>query len=521
MPKFYITTAIDYVNSKPHVGTAYEKILADAMARWRRLKGDDVYFLMGNDEHSQQVFDKAAELKLDTHAYCDQMEEEFRKAWARLDIKFDIFIRTTWPQHVRACQEIFRRIRAKGDIFKAMYNDLYCIGCEASKKESDLVNGACPNHPTKPIKRISEENYFFRLSKYAEPVKKLLQRGDFIDPAFRANEMLQVIENGLQDISISRKTTKWGVPIPDDPDQVMYVWFDALINYITGAGFPDEPDRFKRTWPADVHVVGKDITRFHTVIWPAMLIAADLEPPKMSAVHGFVYIRKGEERYKISKTLGTALNPIELADQFGSEVLRYYLLSEVAFGQDGDFSTDKLIDRNNAELANQLGNLLNRIVSMVEKYCGGAFVAPREPLPGDGPLRDDTLRMVTQVPELMDRWQFHTALARIMAIVGSTNGYIEANAPWTLNKQGKSAATANCLYQAAEALRICAILLSSVIPSSSAKILEQLGLDPAAALRLDAARAWQYIPEGTRVRKGPVLFQKVDTGTQGGPGPKA
>ena len=517
MSKFYITTAIDYVNSKPHVGTAYEKILADAMARWRRLKGDDVYFLMGNDEHSQKVAEEAAKRALDPHTYCDHMEEEFRKAWARLDIKFDVFIRTTWPQHVRACQEIFRRIRAKGDIFKALYNDLYCIGCEASKKESDLVNGACPNHPGTPIRRVNEENYFFRLSKYAEPVKKLLQRGDFIDPAFRTNEMLQVIENGLQDISISRKTTKWGVPIPDDPEQVMYVWFDALINYITGAGFPDEPDRFKRTWPADVHVIGKDITRFHTVIWPAMLIAADIEPPRMSAVHGFVNLQ-GE---KISKSKGNVIYPLDISDHFGADSLRYFLLAEVAFGQDGDFTWEKFYARLNAELANQLGNLLNRIVSMVEKYCGGAFVAPRDPLPGDGPLRDDTLRMVTQVPELMDRWQFHTALARIMAIVGSTNGYIEAGAPWALNKRGKTAAVANCLYQAAEALRICAILLSPIIPSSASKILEQLGLDPAVALRLDAARAWQYIPEGTGVRKGPVLFQKVDTGTQGGSGPKA
>ncbi len=507
MGKFYITTAIDYVNSAPHVGTSYEKILADAMARWKRLKGDDVFFLMGNDEHSQQVAEKAAELKLDTLAYCDKMEQEFRKAWSRLNIQFDVFIRTTWPQHVRACQEIFRRLRAKGDVYKALYRDLYCFGCEASKKESELVNGFCPNHPGKPLKRVEEENYFFRLSKYAEPVKKLLQTQGFIDPSFRANEMLQVIEQGLQDISISRKTTKWGVPIPDDAEQVMYVWFDALINYITGAGFPDEPERFKKWWPADAHVIGKDITRFHTIIWPAMLMAAEIAPPIMSAVHGFVYL-KGE---KISKTTGNVIYPMDIADHFGADSLRYFLLAEVGFGQDGDFTWEKFYARFNNELADKLGNLLNRIVSMVDKYCGGTFSGPREALPGDDALRTQVLETVNTVAGLMDRWQFHTALARLFEAVQWTNGYIEAVAPWKLAKQGRTAAIANCLYQAAESLRVLAILFSPIIPAASRRTFEQLGLAPESALRLDAARAWGYIQDGTRVNKGTPLFPKIDT----------
>jgi methionyl-tRNA synthetase len=508
MAKFYITTAIDYVNSKPHVGTSYEKILADAMARWKRLKGDDVYFLMGNDEHSQQVAEEAARQGLDPLAYCDRMEEEFKRAWSRLDIKYDVFIRTTWPSHVRACQEIFRRLRAKGDVYKALYRDLYCEGCEASKKESELVNGACPNHPTKPIKRIEEENYFFRLSRYAEPIKALLQRGDFIDPGFRANEMLQVIEQGLQDISISRRTTRWGVPIPDDPEQVMYVWFDALINYVTGAGFPDEPERFAKTWPADVHVVGKDITRFHSVIWPAMLLAADIPPPRQCAVHGFVYLR-GE---KMSKTRGNVIYPLDIAENFGADSLRYFLLAEVAFGQDGDFTWEKFYARFNGELANQLGNLLNRVVSMTEKYCGGAFVAPREALPGDAALKAQVLETAAAVGPLMDRWQFHTAIARVFDAVRGTNGYIEAVAPWALAKQGRTAAIANCLRHAAESLRILAVLLSPVMPVSAARIHEQLGLDPARSLRLDPAGAWEYIPDGTGVRKGSPLFPRIDTG---------
>ncbi len=509
MAKYYITTAIDYVNSVPHVGTSYEKILADAMARWRRLRGDEVFFLMGNDEHSQNVANKAAELGLAPLAYCGQMEGKFRETWAKLDLSFDRFIRTTEDAHVRSCQEIFRRLVRKGDVRKAVYRGLYCVGCEARKTESDLKDGRCPNHPATPLQNMEEENYFFLLSRYAEPIRELLQRPGFVEPAFRANEMLGVLDQGLEDVCISRRTTKWGVPIPDDTDQVMYVWFDAVINYITGAGFPDEPDRFARTWPADAHVIGKDITRFHTVLWPAMLLSAGIEPPAKAAVHGFVYVKKGAERYKMSKSLGTAIDPVEVASRFGADALRHFLLREVAFGQDGDFTWDKFIERCNSDLANDLGNLLNRIVSMTDRYLSGVFASPGAPVPQDAALREKAFGLADRIAPAMDRWEFHAALAEIYETVRSVNTYIEASAPWTLNKQGRREETAGVLYRAAEALRAAAVLLSPFIPAASRRILEQLGV-PDLPLRIEVAKAPECIKMGTRVRKEAVLFQRID-----------
>lgn len=509
MAKYYLTTAIDYVNSIPHVGTSYEKILADVLARWKRLRGDEVFFLMGNDEHSQQVARKAAELGLDPRDYCDRMEAKFRETWAKLGLSFDRFIRTTEPAHARACQEIFRRLRDRGDVYRGVYRGLYCVGCEARKTESELVGGRCPNHPSTPLEPVEEENYFFRLSRYAEPVRRLIAGGGFIDPAFRANEMLAVIDQGLEDISISRRSTRWGVPIPDDPDQVMYVWFDALINYVTAAGFPDDPARFARLWPADCHVIGKDITRFHAIIWPAMLLSAGIEPPRKLAVHGFVYIRKGAERYKMSKTLGTAIDPADVADRFGADSLRNYLLREVAFGQDGDFTWDKFLERTNNDLADKLGNLLNRVVSMTERYLGGTFATQGEPLPQDAALRQRLEGLAARVEPLMERLEFHTALAEIWEAVGATNGYIDATAPWALHKQGRAAAVAGVLYRSAEALRTLAVLLSPFVPGTARRILQQLGI-PEAPLRLELAKQPEYIRMGTRVQKGPVLFRKID-----------
>ncbi len=509
MSSYFITTAIDYVNSVPHVGTSYEKILADAQARWRRLKGDDVFFLMGNDEHSQNVADKAAQLGLEPRAYCDQMEAKFRDTWAKLSISYDRFIRTTEPAHYAACQEIFRRLQAKGDITKALWKGLYCVGCEARKTEKEIVDGKCPNHPGTPLRPVDEENYFFKLSKYADPIRKLLQTDGFLNPGFRAKELLSVVEEGLEDISISRRTTRWGVPIPGDPEQVMYVWFDALINYITAAGFPGDASKH---WPADCHVVGKDITRFHGVIWPAMLLAAGLEIPRQVAAHGFVYIsgRKASKSTEAEDPNDKLLkDPVKLAERIGPDALRYFLLREVSFGQDGDITWDKLVLRCNGDLGKNLGNLLNRVVAMTEKNLGGVFESKGAPLPGDALLAEKIGGLVDRVSPLMDRFDFHQALAEIFEAASAVNGFIEASAPWSLAKQGKKEEVAGCLYRAADALRVLGLLMSPFTPGMSDKIFEQLGI-PEIPRRLEAARAQGYIKAGTRVRKGPVLFQTID-----------
>ena len=516
MAKFYITTAIDYANAQPHLGHALEKVGADAIARWRRLNGDDVFFLLGNDEHSQNVAAKAAELKMTPLAYCDDMERRFRAAWTKLDVRFDRFIRTTEAAHARAVQEIFRRIQAKGDIFKGLYKSWYCVGCEARKTERDLVDGKCPNHPATPLQWVEEENYFFRLTKYRDVILKLVRDTPFVQPEFRRNEMISVLNEGLEDISISRSKSAWGVLVPGDPETVIYVWFDALINYITGAGFPDDAGLFGKLWPADLHVIGKDITRFHTIIWPAMLLAAGLEPPRSVHVHGFVYALKGTERYKMSKSLGTAIDPVAAADRFGADALRYYLLREVGFENDGDFTWDKFFDRYNSDLANDLGNLLNRVVSMTHRYLGGTLAAPGPIRPVDAALRDAVLALPGKITPLWARFQFPQALTEIWEQVRKTNAYLEETRPWTANKEGRAADVAASLRNAAEAMRIFALLLSPVLPSTAGRIWEQLGIGAPAleSARLDSARTWEYIQGQTRVGNPEPIFPRIDSAAE-------
>src|ERR671912_154917 len=354
--RFYLTTAIDYVNSRPHLGTAYEKITADAIARYKRLAGFDTLFVMGNDEHSQNVYRKAREEGLDPLAYCDKMEREFREAWDLLDISYDDFIRTTQPRHKAAVQELVRRIAATGDVYEGFYEGWYCVGCEAFKQEKDLVDGKCPLHST--VDWIKEKNHFFRLSKYQQPlIDHITAHPEFIEPDVRRNEILRLLEGGLDDISISRAGQSWGIPLPHDPSSVVYVWFDALINYAAAVGLGTDEARFDTWWPADLHVIGKDITRFHCVIWPAMLMSAGLPVPRQVFGHGWVHLR-GE---KMSKSLGTAVDPLEAGQRFGPDALRLFLTKEIPYGADGDFTFERFEERYNTDLANNLGNLVNRV----------------------------------------------------------------------------------------------------------------------------------------------------------------
>jgi methionyl-tRNA synthetase len=371
MSRFYLTTAIDYVNSRPHLGTAYEKITADVIARYRRLRGDDTHFVMGNDEHSQNVYRRAVELGLDPLAYCDRMEQEFRDVWRRLDISFDDFIRTTEPRHRAGVTALAERIGQAGDLYEGYYEGWYCVSCEAFKQEKDLVDGHCPVHQ-RPPEWIREKNHFFRLSKYRQPLlDHFAAHPGFLVPDVRRNEILRLLEGGLEDISISRAGQAWGIPLPSDPASVVYVWFDALINYASAVGLGSDPERFARWWPADLHVIGKDITRFHAVVWPAMLMSAGVDLPRQIFGHGFVFL-KGQ---KMSKSLGTILDPLEAADRFGADPLRLYLVKEIAYGADGDFSWERFEERYNVDLANNLGNLVNRVAAMSDRYRGGRLRA--------------------------------------------------------------------------------------------------------------------------------------------------
>lgn len=513
--RFFITTAIDYVNSVPHIGTAYEKIGADALARFHRLKGDDTYFLMGNDEHSVNVLKRAQELGKDPKQYCDEMETQFTDVWKKLNVSYDDFIRTTEPRHHRSVQELFRRIRDNGreDIYKAKYTGWYCEGCERFYMEKDLEDGQCPNHKTKPS-WIEEENYFFRLSAYRDRLLAFYEENPtFIMPEPRRNEIVNVVREGLEDISVSRGSFKWGIPVPDDPDQVVYVWFDALINYISGLGFPETDGKFDKYWPTATHIIGKDITRFHCVIWPAMLMAGGVAPPQRVFGHGFVYFR-GE---KMSKSLGTVVNPLDVVEQFGPDPLRYFLMAESSFGRDGNFTWELFIKRYNSDLANDLGNLLHRTVNMVGRYQEGTVLksnAPEEP--ADADLREASRAaretLVSSLEGYADDIEFHNALGAIMTPVKMANKYIDDMAPWRLDKEGKKDRVASVLYNVLETLRVASVLLKPFIPQTAEKIWTSLGLEAKAFadLRLEDAD-WGRLPTDHKLPPPAPLFPRIDT----------
>jgi methionyl-tRNA synthetase len=471
--KFYITTAIDYVNSLPHIGTAYEKIGADILARWHRLIGDEVHFQMGNDEHSTNVLKSAVSKGLEPKKYCDEMRVKFEDVWKRLNISYDDFIQTSEERHIKGVQELFQKIYDAGDIYKGHYEGWYCESCEAFYTEKDLVDGVCPNHKARP-RWIKEENYFFALSKYQQGLIDHIEKNpSFIAPAGRRNEVLGVLRQGLQDISVSRAGFEWGIPVPFDKGHVVYVWFDALINYITAAGYGTDEKGFTKKWPADLHMIGKDIIRFHCIIWPAMLMSAGIELPKCVFAHGFVYL-KGE---KMSKTLGNVVTPMDVIDKYGADALRYYLVRSAPYGRDADFTWENFIERYNAELANGVGNLVARTRGMIERYFNGGLsdILPAGRYGKFQISNDISARVRTALDHTKGELEFNSALTAIMEAVASADKYINENLPWELAKKGDTKRLAEVLGSVYLAIEEISRLLSSFIPKTCEKIDRQMG----------------------------------------------
>jgi methionyl-tRNA synthetase len=510
--RYYITTAIDYPNAAPHLGHTLEKVAADVIARYHRLRGHDTYFSIGLDENSQHVVQAAQANNVDLVTWTNKMDEAFRLAWTKLDVSYDRWIRTTEERHFRASQEMLRRARERGDIYKSIYSGWYCPNDNTFYQDEDLVNGRCPDHPSIVPEWLEEENYFFALSKYSDRLlAHINEHPDFIVPTVRQSEIVGVIRQGLRDFAVSRRVNRarepWGVPFPGDPEHVIYVWFDALTNYVTAAGFPDDIAMFERYWPADAHVIGKNITRFHCLYWPAMLMSAGLSLPKQVAVHGFMTL-EGE---RISKTTGNIVEPVKLVDEFGVDAIRYYLLRNLSFASDRDFSRDGLIQRYNDELYKDLGNLLNRVVTMVNRYRSGTI-----PVPGPaGELENDLQRVAAgsrrHAEDELEAWEIGNALHSIWNFVRRTNQYLEQSKPWLLAPQPeKEAQLDTVLYSAAEALRLLAIYLAPFIPDASNRILSQLGLGPIGESAWIHEAAWGSVPL-TSVAAGPLLFPRIET----------
>lgn len=501
---FYITTAIDYVNGQPHLGTAYEKIAADVLARYHRLAGRDVLFLMGNDEHSLKVEQAARERGLEPLEWCDQMEAVFRSAWSSLNIEFDDFIRTTEDRHHLAVQKIVTAIHDAGDIYTDTYEGWYCNGCEAFKTETELTEGKCPAHiGTEPV-WLKEKNYFFRLSKYNDFLLEFYEtHPEFLQPDRRRNELLEFMKGGLRDISISRESAGWGVKIPFDDNAVVYVWFDALVNYIAGLGWPDNQEMFEKYWPADVHMIGKDITRFHGVIWPAMLKSAGVALPKVVYGHGFVNM--GSDR--MSKSAGSRIDPEELAAKYGADAIRYFLMSETTFGRDVEYTEERLVTRTNSDLANGLGNLVSRTLSMIVKYRDGVTPDPSncEPL-----LESAAIKAVSTYTNSMEKIEIRGGAEAAMGLVARANLLVDEEAPWALAKDPEGAARLDrVLYDLAESVRVAAVLLHPFMPRKMAQLLSLFGIDEAKT-PLIADATWGGLQPLFQFEKAPPLFPRFD-----------
>lgn len=517
---YYITTAIPYVNAKPHIGFALEAVLTDSLARYHRLRGDDGCALTGTDDNSLKNVRAAQALGVSTQALVDANATAFHELVRTLNLSFDDFIRTSSdPRHLAGVRALWEACAVRGDIYSKVYRGLYCVGCERFFAEDELVDGLCPEHLSPP-EIVEEENYFFRLSRYARQLEDLIASDILhVQPQARKNEALGLIRRGLTDFSISRTQRRahgWGIPVPGDPDQIIYVWFDALGNYISALDYAQDGPLYRRYWAGDgqrVHIIGKDVLRFHAVYWPAMLLSAGAPLPTDIFAHGFVTV----EGAKISKSRGNGVDPVELVERYGADALRYYLLREIPPAIDGDFTAERFLRAYNNDLADRLGNLLNRTVRMVSRYCDGVAPAPQTTLPVDTALLDTARSVPTAVAQAMEAYEPNVALAQIWRLVDAANRYVEQTEPWALAKirsaggdteEEAAGKLATALYHVAEALRLTAYLLQPFLPSTAAGIFWQLGLEPGASAPWEVATRWGGYQSETRVRPGAVLFPK-------------
>ena len=510
-PTFYITTPIYYPSGKFHIGTAYTTVASDAMARYKRARGFDVRFLTGMDEHGQKIQEKAQEAGKEPQAYVDEIADAAKKLWEMMDITNDDFIRTTEKRHEEIVEKIFAKFMENGDIYKGHYEGLYCTPCESYYTETQLVDGKCPDCG-REVKVVKEESYFFNMKKYADRLVEYYNANpEFILPESRKNEMVNnFIKPGLEDLSVSRTTFDWGVKVPGDPKHVIYVWVDALSNYITALGYGSDNDElFNKYWPADVHVVGKDIVRFHTIYWPIFLMALDLPLPKKIFAHGFIMMKDG----KMSKSKGNVVYPEMLIERYGLDAVRYFLLRELPFGQDGVFSPESFVERVNFDLANDLGNLLNRTVSMINKYFGGEIPAyAGQVTEFDQTLEDFIKTTVEKVEKNFEDMQFSIVLADIWALVARTNKYIDETAPWVLAKdEANKEKLASVMNHLAESLRQIAIMIEPFMPHTTPQIFAQLGIEGEASKVWDSLTKFDTLAQGTKVvEKGTPIFPRLE-----------
>ncbi|CAM2812096.1 methionine--tRNA ligase [Paenibacillus sediminis] len=508
---FYITTPIYYPSDKLHIGHAYTTVAGDAMARYKRLRGYDVRYLTGTDEHGQKIERKAAESGKTPQQFVDHIVAGIQELWRKLDISYDDFIRTTEERHKKVVQDIFDRLLKQGDIYKGEYEGWYCTPCESFFLERQLVNGNCPDCG-RPVELVKEESYFFRVSKYADRLLQYYEENpEFIQPESRKNEMVNnFIKPGLEDLAVSRTTFDWGIKVKGDPKHVVYVWIDALSNYITALGYGTEnTELYEKYWPADVHLVGKEIVRFHTIYWPIMLMALGAPLPKKVFGHGWLLMKDG----KMSKSKGNVVDPVTLIDRYGLDALRYYLLREVPFGSDGTFTPESFVERVNSDLANDLGNLLNRTAAMIDKYFDGEIPAyAGNVTPFDETIVEFSRSTIQKVEEAMEKMEFSVALTAIGQFISRTNKYIDETQPWALAKdEAKRPELASVMYHLAESLRIASILLQPFLTRAPKKIWEQLGITEGELTAWDSVRTFGLTPAGTKVNKGEPIFPRLDS----------